>query len=43
LRLARAETGTSVDGWLSLPVADLPEWCGLVLEENEAVKKRKGR
>ena len=38
LRLARAETATPVNAWLDLPVASLPEWCGVVLEES---KKRK--
>lgn len=47
LRLARCDTGTPADHWLGIPVFDLPEWCSVVLEEQELLekeaKRRRGR
>jgi hypothetical protein len=37
--LARADTGTPVTEWLALPVVDLPEWCGIVADEQRVMKK----
>lgn len=38
LRLARAETGTSVNNWLLMPVSDLPDWCEAVKDENKILQ-----
>ncbi|GHS91250.1 hypothetical protein AGMMS49957_18020 [Synergistales bacterium] len=37
--MARADTGTSVTEWLALPVADLPEWCAIVADEQMLVER----
>ena len=39
MRLARAETGTSVNEWLKVPVFDLPDWVETVRSENELLKR----
>ena len=48
VRLARADTGTSVIEWLSMPITQLHEWVNIINDENEKINreiknKRKGR
>jgi hypothetical protein len=41
--LARADTGTPVTEWLALPVVDLPEWCGIVADEQKQLERELGK
>ena len=35
MRLARADTGTPVLGWLKMPLTELYEWVNVVSDESE--------
>lgn len=39
MRLARADTGTPVNDWLTMPLIDLFEWVNIVSEEAKLLER----
>ena len=39
MRLARADTGTSIQAWLKMPLIEFFEWVNIVSDENKKLRQ----